>query len=148
MTSQVPHAEESTRVSLAPSRVKDVKPSDYITRFAFGAVISVAAGALGMRFGHRFGGLFLAFPAILPASLTLIEKKEGPRSADIDAIGAVMGAVGMVAFAVVAAATIGRLSVVVALGLATVTWALVSVGLYFLVLKLGWRPNLGHVNRP
>ena len=80
----------------------------------------------------------MAFPAIL----TLIEKKEGPRSADIDAMGAVMGAVGMVAFAVVVATTIGRLNVVLALGLAAAAWVVVSMGLYLLVASLGLRPHL------
>ncbi len=38
-----------------------------------------------MRFGPRVGGLFLAFPAILPATLTLLEKKEGKTKACADA---------------------------------------------------------------
>jgi hypothetical protein len=140
MSSRVTPAEESTHISVDPSRVRDVTAVDYITRFVFGAMISVVAGILGMHFGYRIGGLFLAFPAILPASLTLIEKKEGPRSADFDAMGAVMGAIGMVAFAVVSATTIGRLNVFVGIGLAALAWVAVSMGLYLLVSKLGLRP--------
>ena len=59
-------------------------------RFAFGAAISVGAGVLGKAVGARFGGTFLAFPAILPASLTLIQNKEGTRTADRNAVGAVL----------------------------------------------------------
>ena len=142
MSAQVTPAEESTHVSMDPARLKDVELVEFLTRFLFGAVISLVAGLLAMRFGYHLGGLFLAFPAILPASLTLIEKKEGSRSADIDAMGAVIGALGMVAFAVVAATTVSRLPAVLALGLAAITWLVVSVGLYFLVSRLGLRPYL------
>lgn len=60
------------------------------------------------KFGPVFGGLFLAFPAIFPASATLLEKHErdkkrkagiastvrGRLAAALDARGAVMGAFG------------------------------------------------------
>ena len=36
--------------------------------------MTVAAGLIAARFGPVIGGLFLAFPAIFPASATLIEK--------------------------------------------------------------------------
>jgi len=72
-------------------------------RFVFGFVISVGAALIGMRFGQRFGGLFLAFPAILPASLTLIEEREGDNPASISATGAVLGGGALVAFAAAAA---------------------------------------------
>ena len=60
-----------------PSEITQRKPTDYVVRFMFGAAISLLAGLIGMRFGPVVGGLCLGFPAILPASLTLIEKKEG-----------------------------------------------------------------------
>ena len=41
-------------------------------RFLFGAGISLVAGLAGMAFGSKIGGVLLGFPAILPASLTLI----------------------------------------------------------------------------
>ncbi len=49
---------------------------DYAIRFLFGGLITVAAGIIAKRFGPGIGGLFLAFPAIFPASATLIEKHE------------------------------------------------------------------------
>ncbi len=69
-----------------------VRLRDLAIRFAFGFVVSVLAGLMTVVFGNRIGGLFLAFPAILPASLTLIEQKEGRRQAEGNAVGAVIGA--------------------------------------------------------
>ena len=49
---------------------------EYLVRFAFGGAITVTAGILAKHFGPVFGGLFLAFPAIFPASATLVAKHE------------------------------------------------------------------------
>ena len=73
------------------------------------------AGIIAKEFGPGIGGLFLAFPAIFPASATLIEKYErqkkekhslvettrGTEAARIDAAGAAMGSIGLLAFAFV-----------------------------------------------
>ncbi|HWO32650.1 MAG TPA: DUF3147 family protein, partial [Candidatus Acidoferrum sp.] len=45
---------------------------EYAVRFLLGGAITVIAGLLAKRFGPMFGGLFLAFPAIFPASATLV----------------------------------------------------------------------------
>jgi hypothetical protein len=95
--------------------------------------ITLVAGLIGMKFGPKLGGVFLAFPAILPASLTLIEQKEGRERAAIDSIGAVLGAIAMIAFAVVVSLSVVRLGPVVALGIALVIWLMVAVALYALV---------------
>ena len=39
-----------------------------------GGAMTVIAGLIAARFGAVIGGLFLAFPAILPATATLIER--------------------------------------------------------------------------
>jgi phosphotransferase system glucose/maltose/N-acetylglucosamine-specific IIC component len=118
---------------LAPDKVKKHRFSDYATRFAFGAGIALVAGIIGMIFGPKLGGVFLGFPAILPASLTLVQKKEGKDEASIDSIGAMLGAAAMIVFAVfvsLAANSVGgATSVLVAL----VVWLVVAVALYFLV---------------
>ncbi|HET9847056.1 MAG TPA: DUF3147 family protein [Candidatus Dormibacteraeota bacterium] len=113
------------------SKIREVKPSELAIRFAFGIIVALVAGVLGTAVGPKFGGLFLAFPAILPASLTLIEKKEGMTKAWADASGGVLGALGMTAFALTAILLL-RWNPVVGLLLALVAWAVVSVGLYFL----------------
>jgi len=39
-------------------------------------LVTAVAGIIANKFGPAIGGLFLAFPAIFPASATLIEKHE------------------------------------------------------------------------
>ena len=109
------------------------KPSAYVTRFAFGAGISLAAGLIGMFFGPVVGGIFLGFPAILPASLTLIEKKAGRQQAAIDSEGAILGALATVVCAVMVVITATKIGVAAALVLALLVWVVVAVALYFAV---------------
>jgi len=71
--------------------LREAKPRDVALRFVFGALISAVAGLVGKRFGQHAGGLFLAFPAVLPAALTFIEKKDGEQAVHGEAIGAVPG---------------------------------------------------------
>jgi hypothetical protein len=99
-------------------------------RFVFGFVISVAAALIGLRFGQRFGGLFLAFPAILPASLTLIEEQEGENPASVNATGAVLGGGALVAFAAAAAWLLQRLPPLLAVVAAGVLWFGLAVAGY------------------
>ena len=49
---------------------------EYAVRFLFGGLITAVAGIIAEKCGPGIGGLFLAFPAIFPASATLIEKHE------------------------------------------------------------------------
>lgn len=104
-------------------------------RFGFGAGIAIVAGLVGMRFGPLLGGLFLAFPAVLPAALSMIERKEGEEKADVDAIGAVLGSGGMLAFALVAALGV-PVSAFPALALASAAWIVVAAGLFLLVRQV------------
>ena len=106
---------------------------DYIIRFLFGAAISLVAGVIGMKFGPRLGGVLLGFPAILPASLTLIEKKEGKEQASVDSIGAGLGTVAMIAFAVVVSLTVVSWGVLASLAASLAVWLAVAIGLYVLV---------------
>lgn len=99
-------------------------------RFGFGFGIAVVAGAAGLRFGARIGGLFLAFPAILPASLTLIEEKDSRKEAEIDATGAILGGVALGIFGAVTALLVTRLHPGLALAAALAAWAVTAVALY------------------
>ena len=129
-------AEVHEPIAIQPRQLRDVKPSELLIRFAFGAAIALVAGLVGMRFGPRLGGLFLAFPAVLPASLMLLEKKDGRDKADVDALGAILGSVGMVAFALVVFAALPRFGGVVAVAAAWVGWIGVSLSLFFAVRAL------------
>ncbi len=118
-------------VGLDWAKLSKASPPELLIRFVFGGGIALVAAISGSVFGPRFGGLFLAFPAVLPATLTLIEKKEGTTKAWADASGGVLGAIGLAAFAFTALQLL-RANPVVALALALVAWVLVSGGLYFL----------------
>jgi len=61
-------------VQLNPSALRETHWYEYLIRFALGGAVTVVAGLIAARFGPVVGGLFLAFPAIFPASATLIEK--------------------------------------------------------------------------
>ena len=121
-------------------KVHDVKAQEYLVRFMLGAVISVGAGLLSKMVGVRFAGAFLAFPAILPASLTLIQDKEGTRRADRNAIGAILGGVALVAFATIGEAAFVHIPPFVTLALAFGGWVFASLGLYALLAFL--RPDM------
>jgi hypothetical protein len=116
---------------------------EYAIRFVLGGAVTVVAGLIAATWGPVVGGLFLAFPAIFPASATLIEKHErekktklglqgarrGREAAALEAAGATLGSLGLAAFAtvfwLVAPAAPG-----LALVAATVTWTVVSVVLW------------------
>ncbi len=119
------------------SKLKKVKRHEMLVRFIFGAAVALVAAVVGSLAGPRVGGLFLAFPAILPASLTLIEKKEGMTKAWSDASGGVLGSVGMAAFAATAVLLL-RVNPILALIAALLAWVLVSVGLYLFFRVTGF----------
>src|SRR5262245_17108935 len=81
---------------------------EYGVRFLFGGLVTAGTGMIAHVFGPEIGGLFLAFPAVLPATLTLVEHHDGARQAADEARGAMLGALGLVAFAAVAMACTGR----------------------------------------
>ena len=104
-----------------------------MVRFIFGGAVALAASAVGEAFGPRVGGLFLAFPALLPASLTLIKRHDGRSAAAQDARGALLGSVGLTSFAVVVWATVGWRAPWLSLSLPLLAWATVSVALWWCV---------------
>jgi Protein of unknown function (DUF3147) len=61
-------------VQFKPSALRQTRWYEYLIRFGLGGAMTAVAGLIAARFGPVIGGLFLAFPAIFPASVTLIEK--------------------------------------------------------------------------
>lgn len=120
-------------VRVEPGRLLSIRPKEYLVRFAFGFLISVIAAVIGEAAGARVGGLFLAFPAILPATLTLVERQDGIGQALSDVRGATLGAIGMIAFAIVMVAVV-RHAPGIALVAALLAWVLVS-GLAYLLVR-------------
>ena len=119
--------------SVAFTGLTQVRARDLLVRFALGAIVSVTAAVLAKAVNARFAGAFLAFPAILPASLTLIQDKEGTRDADRNAIGAVLGGFALVPFAIVGEALFTRLAPAAVLVVALATWRVASLALYALL---------------
>jgi Protein of unknown function (DUF3147) len=127
-------------VRLKLSALRETHWYEYSIRFGLGGIITVTAGLIASRFGPIVGGLFLAFPAIFPASATLVEKhvrkrkeqdglagaRRGKEAAALDAAGATLGSLGLVAFGLITWTMIERLPFL-ALPLAAVAWLAVAV---------------------
>ena len=127
------------RPELSPENLKKVKWWEYAIRFVFGGVITVITGLLAKHIGPAFAGMFLAFPAILPASLTLVKQHEGRKKAADDARGARVGAIGLVAFAIVVTFTATSWPAAAVLAVATLAWLVVSLLVWTAVYA--WRPE-------
>jgi Protein of unknown function (DUF3147) len=127
-------------VRLNLSALRETRWYEYLIRFALGGAMTVIAGLIAARFGPIVGGLFLAFPAIFPASATLIEKhvrerkeraglsgaRRAKEAAALDAAGATLGSFGLAAFALVVWLLI-EWAPPLALILATAAWLVVAI---------------------
>jgi hypothetical protein len=112
------------------SGLKQYGWKEYALRFGFGGVITAAAGVIAHFFGPVVGGLFLAFPAILPASVTLLQHHEDHRAAEADAFGAAAGSIGLLAFGAAVWLLMPREAAWLAIGLAAVAWLLVAAAVW------------------
>ena len=133
-----------TSIRFSPSSLKEGRWFEYVIRFALGGAATVFTGLVSSRYGASVGGLFLALPAIFCASATLIEKHEirrkrearleggrrGQMAAALDAAGAALGALGMVAFAAVFWMTV-RSSIASAFIGASLAWLFVAVAAWY-----------------
>jgi hypothetical protein len=113
-----------------PGALHDLPVSDLLVRFGFGAAISAVAGVVSVLAGSEPGGILLAFPAILPATLTLIEKEESERQAEDLDVGSILGAAALASFAIVVWQYMDGGSALVVLVLATTAWLFSAVVLY------------------
>ena len=134
------------RIQIDLSVLKKTKWHEYVVRFVFGGLITGVAGVIAKHYGPVIGGLFLACPAIFPASATLIEKHEqqkkelvglegkirGRQAASVDATGSAIGSVGLLVFAAITWKFMPRHSVWLILLSATIAWFAVSVLLWHL----------------
>ena len=138
------------RVKVDTSALRKTKWHDYLIRFLFGGLITALAGIIAKRFGPGLGGLFLAFPAIFPASATLIEKHErtkkealglngavrGRGAASVDAAGASMGSIGLLLFAFIVWKFMPSGRAWIVLATATILWLGVAVALWHIGRRL------------
>jgi hypothetical protein len=133
------------RIGLDVSAMRHFRWRDYAVRFVFGGIVTALTGLIARRYGPGVAGLFLAFPAIFPAGATLIEKQErekkrragldgtsrGRSAAGIDAVGAAMGTLGLIAFAILVWRFLPSHSSPAILTIAGLAWLAISV--------LAWR---------
>lgn len=138
------------RIRIGFQGVRKPKFREYLLRFLFGGSVTVLAGLIASRYGPVVGGLFLAFPAIFPASVTLLAKHENkrraakgldPRSrgrkvAAVDARGAALGALGLLLFAITLRALLPVAAPVAAFAAATLAWFAGAFGAWWLRRKL------------
>jgi hypothetical protein len=122
--------QDDDRIRFDPGALRKLSGRESLVRFAAGAGASRVAALVSQFAGSRPAGPLLALPAILVASLTLVADDDGLRAAVDDSRGAVLGALGLVAFALVAAWQLGDRPTWQVLALATVAWAVVSGVLY------------------
>jgi Protein of unknown function (DUF3147) len=129
------------RIGLDVSSMRHIRWRDYAVRFVFGGIVTALTGLIARRYGPGVAGLFLAFPAIFPAGTTLIEKHEkekkrrvgfdgtsrGGVAAGIDAVGAAMGALGLIAFAILIWRFLPSHSTPAVLPVAGLAWLAISV---------------------
>ena len=132
------------------SALRRTKWYEYAIRFLFGGIITAITGLIAKKFGPQVGGLFLAFPAIFPATATLLEKhekqkkerkglngtKRGRLVAGVDAAGAAMGAGGLIVFALIVWKFLPGRSGSMVLAGATLAWVIVAVSIWAAAEKL------------
>ena len=138
------------KIRVDTSGLKAMNWHQLVLRFIFGGLITAAAGIIAKMYGPAVGGLFLAFPAIFPASATLIEKDERERkqkaglhgairarkAVALDAAGASIGAIGLLVFALVVQKLIVNHRPSIIITAATLAWMLVSYLLWVVRKRL------------
>ena len=133
-------------VQFGLSALRHTRWSEYAVRFLFGGAITAVTGLLAKHYGPVFGGLFLAFPAIFPASATLLETHEkrkkrqagisgtmrGRFAAALDARGAALGTIGLALFGLTVWKLLPGWNAAAALLVALGVWFLTSVSVWYL----------------
>jgi hypothetical protein len=134
------------RIDVDLAALGRTKWHEYAIRFVFGGSVTALAGIIAAKYGPALGGLFLACPAIFPASATLIDKHErqrkeklglngtnrGRQAASADAAGSAIGSVGLFIFALVTWKLLPQHNVWMVLTLSTFFWLLTSASLWHL----------------
>jgi hypothetical protein len=115
-----------------------------VIRSVLGGAATLLAGLLAKYFGPVFGGLFLALPAIFPASASLVQKHEeerkrsagithtvrGVQAAALDARGAAMGSIGLACFGLIVWKLLPGHNALATLLAAMAAWLAVSMSIW------------------
>ena len=103
------------RLRVQTASLRATTPMQYAQRFLFGGLVTVVATLIADKWGPVVGGMFLAFPGIFPAGVSLVEKHKTEREsqegkvgmilargeASVEAAGASAGTWGLAGFALV-----------------------------------------------
>lgn len=130
--------------------IRETKPYEYLIRFLFGGIVTALAGIIAKHYGPVIGGFFLTFPAIFPASATLVAKheqmkkeqkglpglKRGREAAALEALGTTSGSIGLTVFAGVVWVCLGRGPAWLILFVATLLWIVASIAIWISRKKL------------
>jgi hypothetical protein len=131
-------------VSINLAAFHQTSAREYAIRFFFGGLVTAMAGIVAEKWGPGVGGLFLAFPAIFPASATLLEthqhekkqriglsgRRRGRNAVALDAAGAAQGGLGLLAFSLVVWACIQLRHPWLVILLGAATWVGVSFSIW------------------
>lgn len=131
-------------ISIDTSSLKEIRPRDYAIRFIFGGLVTLCTGLIAQRYGPSVAGLFLAFPAIFPASATLIEKHEklrmqqigrdgtnrGRSAVAVDAAGTALGSLGLLLFALFLWKFLPTHNAALALTAAALIWIIAAIAFW------------------
>jgi len=137
-------------IGINVAKLREGAPTEYLTRFLFGGIVTVIATLISTHYGPILGGLFLAFPGIFAPGLSMTETHAIERKAaggaigilfaraeaSVEAAGASIGALGMAAFAVVLWKFLPTHTLALTLPLAGAAWLFVSVSLWWLRKRL------------
>jgi hypothetical protein len=137
-------------VRFAFSSLKDGRWYENLLRFVLGGAATVMTGLIGAKWGPGVGGLFLAFPAMLCASATLVQPHEKRRNKEagmqgtqrgkdataLDAGGAALGSIGLLVFAATVL-SFARTAPWTTLALASSLWGAASVSCWWIYKRIG-----------
>jgi hypothetical protein len=129
------------RLRLQTASLRETTAAEYAQRFVFGGVVTLAASLIADRWGPVIGGIFLAFPGIFPAAVSLVARHKLSREAEagkqglssaaretsVEAAGASAGTWGLVAFALVVWKQSPKYSFPLVLLSAGFAWASISL---------------------
>ena len=133
-------------IGINVAKLREGKPSEYLTRFLFGGIVTVLAALIAEHYGPIIGGLFMAFPGIFAPGLSMTEthaiERKAAGGADghlfaraeaaVEAAGASCGAIGLAAFALVLWKLLPAHHLTLVLPLASAAWLIVSVILWWI----------------
>jgi Protein of unknown function (DUF3147) len=131
-------------INIMLSALAQMKWYEFVARFLLSGTVAAIADLIGKKWRPSIGGLFLAFPAIFPASATLIEKHEkqkkekagvsvGHRGCDAaapDGKGSAIGSVGLIVFAILTWKLLPTHAIWIVLAASKLSWLALSVTLW------------------